>query len=224
VLSDERVLAAAATNLMHRFFASTDHGLLRAHLQLPRTVPTQPSDGQQPPAAGSTRAYPPTRGAGYLADAALRRALESHAVARAISHYQRRGWTVRDVGATEPYDLDLIHRDDRRVRHVEVKGSSQDIETVELTVGEVKHSHLPVPCDLFLVGNIQYSPTTNVGYLTWGGTVRVWPDWTAEESHLKPTRYRYQLPTRGNNVRTGDEASPAPSHLGTKTGQIDSTP
>ncbi len=164
----------------------------------PRRPPAAPGSGERPSREGSTKTRRSARGAGYIADAVLRRALERHAVAQATAYYFRQGWRVKDVGSTESYDLLLIDPTGGPDRHVEVKGSSQKASEVELTVAEVKHSRDDtVSCDLFVVDCIEYSPDGLGGYTVWGGQQRVWPDWQAGDEALSPTRYRYTVPGDG---------------------------
>lgn len=122
--------------------------------------------------------------------------MERYAVSLATAYYQREGWEVEDVGTRQPFDLLLRDPGGGPDRHVEVKGSSQEAADVELTIGEVKHSREPVPCDLFLVDCIKYAPDGTGGYTTWGGRQECWPDWLADDAALQATRFRYTLPTR----------------------------
>ena len=64
------------------------------------------------------------REAGYVADAAVRRAIEDHAVAITTTYYCALGFDVEDVGQFRPYDLHLTHRSTGEERHVEVKGTA----------------------------------------------------------------------------------------------------
>ncbi len=161
-----------------------------------RRSPGVPGAGEKPTNSGSSRSRRSARGAGYVADAVLRRTLETHAVGFATAHYQRHGWTVEDVGSRESYDLRLTG-DGRLERHVEVKGTTQDASEVELTTGEVRHSREAVPSDLYVVDLIHYAPDGIGGYTSWGGRKQLWENWSADERDLKPTRYRYSLPGFG---------------------------
>ncbi|MCW2738848.1 MAG: hypothetical protein JWN97_3492, partial [Nocardioides sp.] len=80
------------------------------------------------------------------------------------------------------------------VRRVEVKGSSGAAAAVELTRGEVKNSRKPVPTDLYVMDGIQWSRDVDGVVSTWDGEARLWSDWTANESRLRATHYRYTLP------------------------------
>jgi len=131
------------------------------------------------------------RGQGYIADAEKRMALERHAVRKAIQHYRAVGATeVEELG--KPYDLRVIL--DGRERHVEVKGSVGDqLDSVQLTQGEVDHARTYQPTDLFVVDGISASRGFDGKVLTSGGVTRIWQDWAPQERALRPTHLRYTL-------------------------------
>lgn len=70
--------------------------------------------------------------------AADHKAIEVHAVAAVTRHYEDLGYEVKDVGATESYDLD-VRRGEEHL-YVEVKGTTGSGEAVVLTKNEV-HLH-----------------------------------------------------------------------------------
>lgn len=105
-------------------------------------------------------------------DPQLRSAIENHAVDIVIQHYERLGGTDF-VKLGKPFDVSLVLNGVKR--HVEVKGSSLLIETVELTVNEVTHASSYQPTDLAVVDGIEWSRsdskiTTTGGRLTCGLT------------------------------------------------------
>ena len=110
----------------------------------------------------------------------------------ATAYYKQLGWTVQDVGATQPFDL-LLHRQPDEICHVEVKGSSGSASHVELTSGEVGHSRGEVACELFVCDQIQYVKDDLGGYSLHGGRDRVWKNWKADQDDLQPKRYQYAL-------------------------------
>lgn len=91
----------------------------------------------------------------------------------------------------KPFDLSVVI--DGATRHVEVKGSSLDMDTVELTINEVTHAQRFQPTHLIVVTGIQWSDVPD-GYSTTGGTLHWWPDWTPEDGDLAPRRFAYSLP------------------------------
>jgi hypothetical protein len=124
-------------------------------------------------------------------DPILRSAIEMHAVDVAIDYF-------RDLGGSEflklgkPYDVRFMLNGVER--HVEVKGSSLVIETVELTVNEVDHANGYQPTDLVVVDGIEWTRTGDT-VTTAGGRLRVWSDWTPGEDDLSPRKFAYSLPS-----------------------------
>lgn len=132
--------------------------------------------------------HPRSRDAGRLADAALRCAIESHAVRRARNHYHGQGYEVTELG--KPYDLRAVK--DGVELHVEVKGSTMSADGVELTTNEVRHAS-ENRTDLYVVDQIQWEVKSDGTVSTTGGRVRHWPGWRPAAADLSPTRYRYRL-------------------------------
>ncbi|MFI8525708.1 protein NO VEIN domain-containing protein [Promicromonospora sukumoe] len=132
-------------------------------------------------------------GAGYIADAKVRRAIEMQAVRQAIAYYESLGYDCLDVGASCSYDLQLTRAGASGERHVEVKGSMGDAEEVELTIGEVDHAHGFQPTDLFVVGGITWKRVGD-SVITEPGQARLVVDWAPTRKSLKPIRYRHTVP------------------------------
>ncbi len=123
-------------------------------------------------------------------DPELRAAIENHAVDTAIEFYRAAGATdVVRLG--KPYDIKL--RIDDSELHVEVKGSSMLIDTVELTINEVRHAGDHQPTDLVVVDDIDWQRVP-AGIETSGGRFRRWSGWMPSAEDLAPTRYAYRLP------------------------------
>ncbi|KZM78448.1 protein NO VEIN domain-containing protein [Cellulosimicrobium sp. I38E] len=158
---------------------------------LPRPKRSTSSDG-----TGHPKGKTGKRGdSGYIADSAVRSAIEWRAVDLAVEAYELHGFVVTYTGASKPYDLAVEKGGDRR--HVEVKGSSGAAATVELTHGEVNNSRVTVPTDLFVVDGIQWWREADGSVKADGGDVRWWKDWTADDEQLKAIRFRYTLPAGG---------------------------
>jgi hypothetical protein len=134
-------------------------------------------------------------GSGYIADSAVRSAIEWQAVNLATEEYEAQGYKVDYTGSSKPYDLVVTKK--RDVRRVEVKGSSGAASTVELTSGEVGNSRELIPTDLYVVDGIQWTRAADGAVHASGGNTRWWKDWTTEDSSLTATRYRYVLPPGG---------------------------
>jgi hypothetical protein len=144
--------------------------------------------------AGANIVPEPPRGRGqaYVSDAERRSAIERHAVEVAKAHYRATGATeIVELG--KPYDLRVIV--DGHERHVEVKGSTvPNVETVQLTQGEVVHARHWGATDLVVVDGIECGPGATGPLTTSGGIVRIFNDWSPTERSLKPTHLRYRLP------------------------------
>ncbi len=132
-------------------------------------------------------------GQGYMADAKKRRALELYAMEAAIRYYQDQ-WQVRRVSHTKKVlDLRIVHRVSGEVRHVEVKGSSQSADKVEVTKAEVEYSRKR-NCELFVLDKIKYHDTGPGpdAYECRGGRRRV-GRWCPDSNDLTPKTYDYAL-------------------------------
>jgi hypothetical protein len=126
-----------------------------------------------------------------LQDSKLRLAIERHAVEVAKQYYLGLGATkVEELG--KPYDLRVLGLGPER--HVEVKGSSKQAATVELTVNEVTHAHNHRATDLVVVDEIDVQKDENGEYKTSGGYTRIWSDWKPNNNDLAPTQFLYVLP------------------------------
>lgn len=132
------------------------------------------------------------RGVGRLADAAVREAIERHAVDTVMTEFIRRGYSVTDVGSIRSWDVEA-RRGDERV-HIEVKGSATRREAIELTDNEVRHAEDYPNSALVVVDDISWSRTEDGCIVASGGTWREWSPWTPSRSDLLATRYRYVLP------------------------------
>ncbi|GIG21261.1 hypothetical protein Cch01nite_19850 [Cellulomonas chitinilytica] len=131
-------------------------------------------------------------GSGYIADSAVRAAIEWRAVNLATEAYRAAGYRVEYTGASESFDL--VATKAGAERHVEVKGSSGAALHVELTIGEVRNSRDWTATDLYVVDGIRWWRESDGAVRADGGDVRWWMDWTAEEGRLDAIRYRYRLP------------------------------
>jgi hypothetical protein len=133
-------------------------------------------------------------------DPRLRSAIENHAVDRAIEHYRSLGGTDF-VKLGKPYDVKLMLAGVER--HVEVKGSSLLIETVELTSNEVLHATEHQPTDLVVVDDIDWARLDGGEFATSGGRLRIFSDWTPIEDHLVARKFAYTLPATDQSPDDG---------------------
>ena len=153
---------------------------------------------------GGRNIAPPRRGNGQgrQQDPAKRRATEKHAEDVAVAYYEALGWRVDRIGA--PYDLDCV-RDDEYLR-VEVKGTTEQPGTVELTINEVEcarsnDSHLFIVHGIDLIENgteeyidDQGAVATRISYRGEKGIPLVITDWVPDDADLAAERYKYHVP------------------------------
>lgn len=158
----------------------------------PRAVSTAET-AEQPRPATKKDTKRASRGQGRVTDAEFKRAVEKRAVSLAMEHYQQQGWSVEDVGVPgNPFDL-LCERGNETLR-VEVKGTSNQLGSVNVTAGEVASARDPVvQTDLIIVHGINVVSIDDelVGE---GGELRSLEPWIPAESDLTPTMFRYEVP------------------------------
>lgn len=126
-------------------------------------------------------------------DPKVRAAIERRALDVALEYYRRIGGTdARELG--KPYDLAVVV--DGVERHCEVKGSSMLIDCVELTINEVNHGKDCCHADLIVVDGIHVAwDMAAEDVKATGGAIRVWTDWSPDESGLAARRFSYTLPS-----------------------------
>ena len=128
-----------------------------------------------------------------MQDPVLRSAIETHAVEEAIAYYARLGGHgFEKLG--KPYDVRLWL--DGVQRHVEVKGSSLLVETVELTINEVTHARGFQPTDLVVVDDIGWARSDG-GVTTAGGATANLVGLGSSYDDLLARRFAYALPREG---------------------------
>ncbi|TCC10899.1 DUF3883 domain-containing protein [Kribbella soli] len=133
------------------------------------------------------------RGAAARAqDPVLRAAIERRSLDVTKAHYVSLGAVdVDEIG--KPYDLALTL--DGVERHIEVKGSSLEIDTVELTLKEVLHAEDFQPTDLAVVDGISWKRMRDGSIKTSGGRLRLWRDWAPRDDSLSARKFAYSLPS-----------------------------
>ncbi|OIJ32446.1 hypothetical protein BK819_11870 [Microbacterium sp. LCT-H2] len=139
--------------------------------------------------SGPMLTQPARLGQGFRISKAEQRAVELRAVAVAIDMLTAAGWSVRDVGATESYDLDCRRGEEHL--WVEVKGTTSLGEAVILTKNEValhreKHPHNA----LVVVSQINLDRTLDPPGAS-GGRLTVISPWSIEDDALSPLAYTY---------------------------------
>ncbi|WP_198033363.1 MULTISPECIES: MrcB family domain-containing protein [Actinomycetes] len=136
---------------------------------------------------GSRRLKP---GQGYRLSAEERDAIERHSVDMATEFFQAQGWTVKDVGARESYDL-LLTRVGRKMR-AEVKGTASAGLDVILTRAEVQKQRQYYPDNALVVVHSITLERTGKKPVASGGTLHCTSPWSVEEDDLTVISYSYR--------------------------------
>jgi Domain of unknown function (DUF3883) len=134
-----------------------------------------------------------SHGQGFGITSAERRAIEEHAMIRAIRHYELEGYRVTRVG--RPYDLHCVRSDDPAEElHVEVKGTQGLGGTIILTENEVRHARRNSQhMHLFVVHSIRLSTSRAGKVLVKGGQVELKENWSPMPASLTPIAYYCRL-------------------------------
>lgn len=119
-----------------------------------------------------------------------RRAIEAYAMDLAIRHYATDWPEVKNVSATEPYDL--LCRDGDRELRVEVKGTTSLGLSVFLTRNEVRHDRENNGrVALFIVGSIVAGASGCTG-----GDIDIVEPWDIRRDKLEPVAFECRLRDR----------------------------
>jgi hypothetical protein len=131
------------------------------------------------------------RSQGFVMSATLRRAIELHAVGRAVEAFSRRDYHVEKRG--KPFDL-LCSRGEE-ILYVEVKGTTTLGEEVFLTPNEVSFArNHEKSMALFLVSDIVLELASDGQPRTSGGIDHEVAPWRIEDEDLKPLMFSYGVP------------------------------
>lgn len=142
---------------------------------------------------------PRHRGQGRSLDGPCRRAIELHAMSRAIEHFVSDGWHVDDVSAIESYDLRCTRG--REVLHVEVKGTTGAGDSILLTPNEVALLRAEHPATALYVLHSITLDRSGETPIAAGGIEAVRHPFDIEACELKPIGYEVVLPAVENRVR-----------------------
>jgi hypothetical protein len=130
-------------------------------------------------------------GQGMRLSHADRAAIEAHSVALACDYLRKEGYTVRDVGAVESYDIDATRSGEHL--YVEVKGTTSHGEEIILTRKEVELIDTKHPDTmLILVSNIQLD-RSGATPRAHDGILQATHPWRIEQGRLTPISYRYRI-------------------------------
>jgi len=136
------------------------------------------------------------RGQGFRVDPKARRAVELRAMELAVERLGVDGWTVTDVSANRPYDLDCVRG--AETLRVEVKGTTSGGASVLLTPGEVKHARERADVALIVVRDVALVIDEVSGDpVGVGGVVEVVDPWEIDaQGQLIATGYEYRRVAR----------------------------
>ena len=136
-------------------------------------------------------------GQGRLVDPAKKKAIELRAMAVATEHYEKLGYVVEDTSRknannTAPFDLLCVR--DPEERKVEVKGTTQSPQSVNVTANEVKSARdSESETDLFVLHGINAFKESGE-FRAEGGESIILTNWIPEDEQLTPTAFIYRLP------------------------------
>ncbi|MFG2366129.1 MrcB family domain-containing protein [Streptomyces mirabilis] len=179
VLSEDLLFMA---RLLGRLYKAAD-----ATPYIPGDLPVEVREATQSAATTANRRSVRKGGQGFLLTAAERRAIEKRSVLLATEYFKDQGWTVKDVGTTKSYDLELKRGDEKL--HVEVKGTTSDGSQVILTRAEVEWQRKFAPDNaLVIVHSIELDRTVEPSTAT-GGVLHCTSPWTIEDETLTVISY-----------------------------------
>ncbi|MEU7477816.1 DUF3578 domain-containing protein [Lentzea sp. NPDC042327] len=187
-IPSDQVLAADL-----RFLVATLSTLYTALEQAP-DVPGEPAPEIAEVVEASHRAAGrrTSRGQGRRLSVEERTAIERRAVDVATAHLEEKGYRVKDVGATQPYDLDATRQDEHL--HVEVKGTTSSGVEVVLTQGEVLLNREKYPDTALMVVRSIRLEHVDGGVTASGGELHVTHPWAIDDADLTPISHRYVVP------------------------------
>ncbi|WP_436980356.1 MrcB family domain-containing protein [Streptomyces sp. enrichment culture] len=177
-------------------------GLLGILYEAERQAPYIPGDptpevleAEQSAAKTAGRRIPgPARprrvGQGFLLTSGERRAIERHSVRMASEYFAAQGWTVKDVGDKESFDL-LLTKEGQRL-HVEVKGTTSAGLEVILTRAEVEKQRKYFPANALVVVHSIGLDRTEEEPTTSGGVLHCTSPWAVNGEDLTVISYAYR--------------------------------
>ncbi|WP_406485016.1 MrcB family domain-containing protein [Streptomyces microflavus] len=150
----------------------------------------------------SRRATRPTRsGQGFRLTAAERRAIERRSVHVATPFFEAQGWTVKDVGDRESFDL-LLKRGEERL-HAEVKGTTSAGHDVILTRAEVEKQRRYYPANALVVVHSIVLDRAAEEPIASGGVLHCTSPWEIADEDLTVISYAYRTAVSNQNPVPG---------------------
>jgi hypothetical protein len=134
------------------------------------------------------------KGQGFGLRPEERKVVELHAMKMAREHFVSEGYQVKDLSATESFDLRITQA--AHSFQVEVKGTTGLSESIMLTANEVDLHRAAHPHNaLFVVSEIQLNRRSKRPVAS-GGISRIFQPWEIDLSALVPAAFRYRLPKK----------------------------
>jgi hypothetical protein len=112
-------------------------------------------------------------------------------VALATDYLRKEGYTVRDVGAVESYDLDATRSGEHL--YVEVKGTTSYGEEIILTKNEVELINAKHPDTMLIVVSDIRLHRNGSSPQASGGILQAIQPWRIEHRRLTPISHRYRI-------------------------------
>ncbi|WP_405903161.1 DUF3578 domain-containing protein [Streptomyces sp. NBC_00656] len=157
----------------------------------------------------SRRATRPTRsGQGFRLTAAERRAIERRSVHVATHFFEAQGWSVKDVGDRESFDL-LLRRGEERL-HAEIKGTTSAGNDVILTRAEVEKQRRYYPANALVVVHSIVLDRTEEEPVASGGVLHCLSPWLIADEDLTVISYAYRTQVSGGTTGQTEE-TPLPA-------------
>lgn len=129
---------------------------------------------------------------GFKLSNAERKVIEDQAMLLAALHFTNRGYSIKDVSLTQPYDL-LGKRGDETIA-IEVKGTTSSGLEILLTKNEVNLHKLAHPHNALVVVSGINLDTSGLKPKASGGALKVTQPWLIDDTRLTALSFAYALP------------------------------
>jgi len=128
-------------------------------------------------------------GQGFQSDVETRLMIEAYSMKLCQSHYEKKGFEVKDVSANHPYDLLIKNKE--KTFFIEVKGTQTKAENIILTKNEValskSHGKKMI---LFIVHSIEMNKKS---VKKGSGVMKIIKPWVVNPDMLTPISYTYKM-------------------------------
>lgn len=140
---------------------------------------------------GIAKPSAPSIGQGFTLTAPERRAVEIRAMGLASAYFQSKGFSIKDVSATESFDL--LATQGSQVVSVEVKGTTGSVSAILLTSNEVELHKREYPENALVVVHGIELTHRGEAILASGGSIEIWMPWLVDDDRLKGIAFKYSL-------------------------------